>query len=155
RIAHVAGPVNTSVSVNRMNGYLDALDKYGLKRDSNLIYHCEAFEENALDAIKKILRQKLLPDGIFFINDLSAIAAIKHMKKKGINIPEDIRIAGFNDDPVSEMIEPSLTTVMQPGYEVGKLAMRMVVDEIKIPRSDYQTVTLRTQLIIRDSSKGR
>ena len=155
RIAHVAGPVNTSVSLNRMNGYLDALTKYGIKQDNNLIYRCEAFEENAIDAIKKILRQKPLPDGIFFINDLSAIAAIKHMKKKGLRIPEHIRIASFNDDPVSDMIEPSLTTVMQPGYEVGKLAMRMVVDEIKIPRNDYQTITLRTQLIIRESSKGR
>ena len=155
RIAHVAGPVNTSVSINRMNGYLDALSQHGLEQDSNLIYRCEAFEENALDAIKKILRQKPLPDGIFFINDLSAIAAIKYMKKKGIRIPEDIRIAGFNDDPVSDMIEPSLTTVMQPGYDVGKLAMRMVVDEISIPRNDYQTITLRTQLIIRESSKGR
>ncbi|RZM17807.1 MAG: LacI family transcriptional regulator, partial [Pedobacter sp.] len=110
--------------------------------------------ENAADAIKKILRQKPLPDGIFFINDLSAIVAIKHMKKKGISIPDDIRIAGFNDDPVSDMIEPSLTTVMQPGYEVGKLAMRMVLDEISVPHKDYQTVTLRTQLIIRESSKG-
>lgn len=155
RIAHVAGPVNTSVSVNRMNGYLDALSKYKLEQDSHLIYRCENFEENAIEAIKNILRQKPLPDGIFFINDLSAIAAIKYMKKKGIRIPGDIRIAGFNDDPVSDMIEPSLTTVMQPGYEVGKLAMRMVVDEIKIPRNDYQTITLRTQLIIRESSKGR
>jgi LacI family transcriptional regulator len=146
--------VNTSVSVNRMNGYLDALSKYGLQQDKNLIYRCEAFEENALAAIKNILRQKPLPDGIFFINDLSAIAAIKYMKKKGFRIPRDIRIAGFNDDPVSNMIEPSLTTVMQPSYEVGKLAMRMVLDEIKVPRNDYQTITLRTQLVIRESSKG-
>ena len=155
RIAHVAGPLNASVSTNRINGYLDALKKYGLEQNNKLIYRCEDFEENALDAIKKILAQKPWPDGIFFINDLSAITAIKYMKKKGIRIPEDIRVVGFNDDPVSDMIEPSLSTVMQPGYEVGKLAMRMVVDEIKIPHIDYQTITLRTQLIIRESSKGR
>jgi DNA-binding LacI/PurR family transcriptional regulator len=152
RIAHVAGPLNASVSLNRMNGYLDALTQYGLAHDQKLIYRCEAFEDNALDAIKKILKLKPLPDGIFFINDLSAIAAIRFMKKKGIRIPDDIRIAGFNDDPVSDMIEPSLTTVMQPGYEVGKLAMRMVLDEIREPHRDHQTVTLRTQLIVRESS---
>jgi DNA-binding LacI/PurR family transcriptional regulator len=155
RIAHVAGPVNTSVSVNRMKGYIDALSTYGLDYNEKLVYHCEGFEENALDAIKHILRQKPLPDGIFFINDLSAITAVKYMKKKGIDIPGDIKIAGFNDDPASDIIEPSLTTVMQPGYEVGKLAMRMVVDEIQVPRNDYQTITLRTQLLIRESSKGR
>lgn len=155
RIAHIAGPSNTSVSINRMNGYLDAMTQYKLELGDHLVYHCEAFEDNAIDAIKKILRLKPLPDGIFFINDLSAIAAMKYMKKKGIRIPGDIRVAGFNDDPVSDMIEPSLTTVMQPGYEVGKLAMRMIVDEIDTPRNDYQTITLRTQLIIRESSKGR
>jgi DNA-binding LacI/PurR family transcriptional regulator len=62
-------------------------------------------------------------------------------------------IAGFNDDPVSSMVEPSLTTVMQPGYEVGKLSMRMLVDEINSPASGFQNIQLRTQLIIRNSSK--
>lgn len=153
RIAHLGGPINASVSVNRMKGYLDALEEYNLPVDEQLIVRCNAFEEDALAGIKKIMRAKQPPDGIFFINDLSAIAAIRYLQKKGIRIPEMIKVAGFNDDPVSSMVEPSLTTVMQPGYEVGKLSMRMLLDEIKSPDSGYQNIQLRTQLIIRNSTK--
>ncbi len=153
RIAHVAGPLNTSVSANRMKGYLDAITHYKLPADNKLIYRCNAFEEDALEAIKKIMRLDPQPDGIFFINDLSAITAIKYLQKKKIDIPGTIKIAGFNDDPVSSMVEPSLTTVMQPGYEVGKLAMRMLVDEIHSPATSFQDIKLRTQLIVRNSSK--
>jgi DNA-binding LacI/PurR family transcriptional regulator len=152
-IAHVAGPVNASVSINRLKGYTDALVHYKLPVKKNYIYSCAGFEEDALDAIKKILSQKPMPDGIFFINDLSAITAMKYIKSKGIDIPGTIKVAGFNDDPVSAVVEPSLTTVRQPGYEVGKLAMRMLVDEINLPATDFQDIQLRTQLIVRNSSK--
>ncbi len=152
-IAHVAGPVNASVSANRMKGYIDALTRYKLPIKKNFIHRCNAFEEDSLNAIKKILRLKPVPDGIFFINDLSAIIAIKFLQKKGIKIPGAIKIVGFNDDPVSAVVEPSLTTVMQPGYEVGKLAMRTLVDEINSTNTNFQNIQLRTQLIIRNSSK--
>ncbi len=153
RISHIAGPMNASVSTNRMKGYVDALEKNKIPFDKSMVFRCEGFEEDALEAIKKITKLKPLPDGIFCINDLSAITAIKYLKKKGIQVPEEIRVVGFNNDPVSEMVEPSLTTVMQPGYEVGKLAMKMLVDEIDKPVKDFETVQLRTQLIIRGSSK--
>ena len=153
RIAHIAGPVNASVSINRMKGYTDALADHKIPLQQNLIYRCNNFEEDALDAIKKLVRSKPLPDGIFFINDLSAITAIRYLQKKGIDVPGSIKIAGFNDDPVSSIVEPSLTTVMQPGYEIGKLAMRMLVDEIASPATEFQNIQLRTQLIVRNSSK--
>lgn len=153
RIAHLAGPVNASVSINRMNGYLDALGHYGLPVEKELIYRCNSFEEDALEAVKELICLDPLPDGIFFINDLSAITAIKYLRKNGVSVPETIKVAGFNDDPVSSMVEPSLTTVMQPGYEVGKLAMGMLVEEINEPTSEFKNIQLRTQLIVRDSSK--
>ena len=153
RIAHFAGPVHTSVSTNRMKGYSDALTKHNLPINQKHIVRCNAFEEDALQGIKKIIQSDPLPDGIFFINDLSAITAMGFLRKKGINIPGQIKIAGFNGDPVSAMVDPSLTTVIQPGYEVGKLGMRMLIDEIDSPTTNYQEIQLRTQLIIRNSSK--
>lgn len=153
RIAHLAGPVHTSVSINRMKGYVDALAKYQLPINEKLIVRCNAFEEDALQGIKKIMRSNPHPDGIFFINDLSAIVAMGFLRRKGFNIPEQIKVIGFNGDPVSSMVDPSLTTVMQPGYEVGKLGMRMVIDEIDSPATQFQEIQLRTQLILRDSSK--
>jgi DNA-binding LacI/PurR family transcriptional regulator len=152
-IAHIAGPKDLSVSTNRMNGYLAALKKHKLPINNELIIRCNAFEDDVLKAIKKLLKVRPTPDGIFFINDLSAIIAIKYYQKIGIRIPEDIKVVGFNDDPSSIVIEPSLTTVMQPGYEVGKLSMGILIDEIQNKKTKFQTFKLRTKLIIRNSSK--
>lgn len=153
RIAHLAGPQDLSVSVNRMNGYLEALKAYKLEVDPQLIVRSSTFEDNALLALKKILSVEPRVDGLFCINDLSGVIALKYLKKKGIRVPEDVRVVGFNDDPVSEVVEPSLTTVMQPGYEVGKLSMGILLDEIQQGWSTQETVRLRTKLIVRNSSK--
>ncbi len=153
RIAHVAGPKDLSVSTNRKNGYLDALKKHQLPVDESIIIHCNNFEDDALKNIRKLAKMEPRPDGIFFINDLSAVTAIKYLRKSGIRIPEDIRLVGFNNDPVSEVVEPSLTTVMQPGYEVGKLALAILIDEIEAKKKTGDIVTLRTKLVERNSSR--
>lgn len=153
RIAHIAGPSGLSVSENRLNGYLDALKKHRLQVDKRLIFRSEAFEDDALPLIRKIARLKPLPDAIFAINDKTAVMALKYLQARQISVPGDIRVAGFNDDPISEVVEPSLTTVMQPGYEVGKLAMGILIDEISNNSHDSQTIRLKTRLMIRNSSR--
>ena len=153
RIAHLAGPKELSVSNNRKNGYLDALKKHKLPIDESIIIHCGAFEDDALKSIRKLIRAVPRPDGIFFINDLSAITAIKYLQKRNIHVPENIKLVGFNNDPVSEVVEPSLTTVMQPGYEVGKLAMGILIDQIRKDKNSVETIKLRTSLIRRNSSR--
>lgn len=153
RIAHIAGPQDLSVSVNRLKGYVDALKEAALPIDQQLIVEAKNFEEDALQAVKKIMKAAPQADAIFCINDLSAIIAMRYLKSKKIRVPEDVKVVGFNDDPISAFVEPSLTTVMQPGYEVGKLAMGILLDEIKEKKCAYKTYSLRTNLVIRNSSK--
>jgi DNA-binding LacI/PurR family transcriptional regulator len=155
KIAHLGGPVDLSVSYQRKQGYLDALQKHHIPVNPNLIAHSKSFEEDAIYALQKIMKSEQLPDAIFCINDLSAITAIRYLAKKGFKIPGDIKVVGFNNDPVSGIAEPSLTTVMQPGYEVGKLAMGVLIDEItgKRKTKEFQTYQLRTKLIVRQSTK--
>lgn len=153
RIVHIAGPVGLSISENRLNGYLDALKKHKLPQDERLIFRCKAFEEDALPLIRKIVKLRPLPDAIFAINDRTAVLALKYLRAHKIAVPGDIRVAGFNDDPISEVVEPSLTTVMQPGYEVGKLAMGILIDEIASKTTGNQTFRLKTRLMVRNSSK--
>lgn len=153
RIAHVAGPQNLSICVNRLNGYKDALIAHNIPVDKKMISQTKSFEENALNAIKKILEQENPPDGIFLVNDLSAVLAIKYLNRKGIMVPENVQIIGFNDDKVCEIVEPTLTSVMQPGYEVGKLAMGLLIDEIKTKKVKNKTYKLKTNLVIRGSTK--
>ncbi len=151
RIAHIGGPRDLSVSQKRKQGYLDALKDHRINAEQKLIVHCKSFEEDALNAIKKILDAQ--PDAIFCINDLTAIMAIQQARKKGYAVPGDIRIVGFNNDPVSAVVQPGLTTVMQPGYEVGKLAMGVLIDEIEKKTTRHKMFVLRTKLVNRQSSR--
>ncbi|HEV9038454.1 MAG TPA: LacI family DNA-binding transcriptional regulator [Puia sp.] len=154
RVAHFCGPTELSVSANRLNGYVEALKKHGIAVEKKLIIPCNSFEDDAQIATKKLMRLKTLPDGLFAVNDLSAIAAIQYLKKHGIHVPQDIKVVGFNDDPASRLIDPTLTTVMQPGYEVGKLAIGVLIDEIKNKKNKNRVFKLRTKLISRESSRN-
>lgn len=152
-IAHLAGPKDLSITYNRKQGYLDALRDNGIRVNQNIIVHCKSFEDDAPAAFKKILSATPAPDGIFFINDLSAIDGMRYIRRKGIAIPKNIRIVGFNNDPVSSMSEPTLTTVMQPSYEVGKLSIGILIDEMEGKLKKFVEHKLRTRLIVRQSSR--
>ncbi len=152
RIAHLSGPSHLSISIGRLNGYLAALEKHGVAVNQKLIIPCENFESDAPAAIRKLFSTKPYPDGIFSINDASAVTAIQFLKKKGIRVPEDVAVIGFNDDPICEIVEPSLSTVRLPCYEIGQRAVNMLVARINGQTIDPEIVTLKSKLIIRQSS---
>ena len=152
-IAHLAGPPNLSISIDRLNGYLAALKHQNIPVNENLIIPCEHFEDDALNGVKKLFSHKPYPDGIFCINDASAITVIKHLKKKGVRIPEEVAVIGFNNDPISEVVEPSLTTIMLPCYEIGNMAVEMLIKRINDRSIPADTIKLPSKLIKRDSSK--
>lgn len=153
RIAHIAGPQNLSVCANRLRGYKTALSDHGLKVKPALIAQTKTFEQNALKAIKAVMDQIPQPDGLFLVNDLSAVIALRYLKKNGLCVPKDIQVIGFNDDPVCTATEPTISTVMQPGYEVGKLAMGLLLEEVQNKSSKKETHQLRTKLVLRGSTK--
>lgn len=156
RISHLAGPPDLSISINRRNGYLAALKKHGIPAEDHMIVSCLRFEEDALEAVKQLFSGKLKPDGIFAINDASAIIAMNYLKKKGIRVPEDVAVVGFNNDPISEVAYPSVTSVMQPGYEIGCKTIEMVIKHISDNCFEPQTVTFKSELIKRKSTnRGR
>ncbi|MDX1940868.1 MAG: substrate-binding domain-containing protein, partial [Saprospiraceae bacterium] len=96
------------------------------------------------------------PDGIFSSNDTAAVSAIQCAKERGIKVPEQLAIIGFNNDPISEIIDPSLSTITHPAVDMGKIAAKQVLkhmDHENIVESE--TVVLKTKLIVRASSLRR
>ena len=154
RIAHLAGPTTLAISRKRLNGYLDALKKHNIAIDDDLVIPYDLTLSKVKIYIKHLLGLKNPPDAIFAINDPTAIETMKIIKENGLKIPEDIAIVGFSDDYASDLIEPSLTTVAQPVTEIGKTAIRMVIDQIKRDVADWKAPTkvLKTKLIIRKST---
>lgn len=153
-IVHITGNQTRNVYQQRLKGYLDALADHGLIfKEQNLLINNLGSEEGT-EAAKYLLSLPVMPDGVFVANDACAAACMIALKKQGVRIPEDIAFAGFNNDPVSEVIEPNLTTVNYKGYEMGEVAAKTLISHLNnnFDFSITNTLVLRHELIIRDSS---
>ncbi|GAA5040619.1 LacI family transcriptional regulator [Marivirga lumbricoides] len=158
RIAHFAGAQHRNVYKDRMKGYLDALREYNLPIDKELIvkFKTLSFEEG-YKAAKKVTSLDLVPDGLFSANDTAALGAIIYAKKHQIKIPEELAIIGFNDDPMASIVDPGLSTITHPAYQMGKISAQRVLnhtDEM-YDNSVSEVTILNTDLIVRESSKKK
>lgn len=153
RIAYLGGPSDMSISNHRLKGYLDAL-KHGKVSQEPLVVHCEDLEEGAAKEARKLLTSDNPPDAIFCFNDPVAIKVMQVIKEMQLKIPEQVAVVGFTDDPVSSLITPSLTTVIQPSYEMGKTAAHLLIKHIT-SKEDFkpEIKVLKTDLAIRESTK--
>lgn len=154
RIAHFSGPQKLLIGRERLEGYKKALKNAGLPIDESLIIHAENFEM-AREAVNKLMELPERVDGIFAVNDLTAIGAMITLQKRGIKIPDDIAVVGFSDGRFSGIVEPNLSSVDQHGYEMGTAAAKMLIKRIlsQDPFYPAETVILQTSLIVRGSSK--
>ncbi len=154
RIAHIAGAQQRSVYKDRQAGYLNALRKHGIPVDEDLIIYTKNLSaEEGMNATEKLMSLPNKPDGIFSANDTSAVSVIQFARKAGIRIPEDLAVIGFNNDPISTIIHPQLSTISHPAIEMGKIAARQVLkhkEDKDLVKSE--TIVLKTELIIRESS---
>lgn len=155
KIAHFSGPQELEIYKNRFNGYRAALEKHNIPLDENLIISSKLMETDGIESAKKILSLNIPVDGIFSANDTAAISALQYLKEQSIRIPEDIAIVGFSNEPISSVIEPSLTTIDQPGFEMGKIATNLLLTQIKDKQrlTGPETIVLKPILIKRNSSK--
>lgn len=153
RIAHFGTAQHLLIGQNRQNGYLHALYKNGIAIDDSLIFKCDDYDE-AWFLTEKLMKSDNKPDGIFAVNDMTAIGALQAVKNMGLKVPEDISIIGFTNDRISTMTEPPLTTVEQHGYEMGQIAVRMLLNRLEKEEEDYEPETrvIKTDLIIREST---
>ena len=155
KVAHIGGPLNLQIYTKREAGYRQAISDAGLQINEDLILHNSLTREDGLNAIKRILQTKERPDAIFCANDTTALSAIIHLKEKGIKIPENIAIVGFSNEPFSELVTPSISTIKQPGFEMGQKAAELLIKQIgsKVKPKNYQTIVMETELIVRNSSQ--
>lgn len=154
-IAHFSGPKKLKIYQNRLKGYRRALEKHNIFYRPELVFTSKLMEKDGIENAKKLLLLNLDVDGIFAANDVSAIGAMKYLKSVGVKIPEDIAIVGFSNEPISEVIFPSLSTIDQSGHNIGRMAADLLLKQIKNESSSIQpeTLVLKTLLIARDSSK--
>jgi DNA-binding LacI/PurR family transcriptional regulator len=153
-IAFVGGPQHLYICKERLKGYTDALMRYNLPISQELIVHCTHLLKDPVQAMEQLLKRKEKPDAIFAMNDPIAIIIMQVLKGKGISIPEAMSVIGFTNEPVSQFIEPSLTTVSQPSYEMGQVAAQLFLEQLENQNVfPFVTKVLPTELLIRNSTK--
>jgi len=154
RIAFVTGSLGSSVYEQRLKGYKAALHHHKLPVTESLIFATDLSEASGESIAHKLLAMKLRPDGIFVTNDFVAAVCMHELKSKGIRIPEDIAIIGFNNDTISRLVEPQLSTIHYPGVEMGEIAARHLIEHLNGSSNIRQTniIIMRSEMIIRGSS---
>ncbi|UCH10428.1 MAG: LacI family DNA-binding transcriptional regulator [Fidelibacterota bacterium] len=157
RIAHLAGPPHLHISRERLRGYIDALMKHDYPPDEALIVHGGLSEEDGAAGFRALWQLPQRPDAIFAVNDPVAVGAFQGIKATGLRIPDDIGLVGFSNNPITEIIDPPLTTVDQHGYTMGQVAAQLLLNEIKNGDESARPVTkvVKTELIIRGSSSKK
>lgn len=157
RIVHITAPPKQNVYIDRLKGYKQALAEHKIKfKDEDVIIGNLSMDAGNA-AAETILKMKPMPDGVFAANDNAAVGCMLALKQNGIKIPDDIAFVGFNNDPVSKVIEPNLTTINYSGNEVGEVAARHLINHLNgvSPIQNTNTIILRSEFIIRESSSKR
>lgn len=154
RIMHITGNLKRNVYADRYEGYRKALKDAGLTFNKDLLLSGELNEAAGIAAAEKILTMKKLPDAIFGANDTCTVSCMHTLKQNGLRIPEQIAIAGFNNDPISRIAEPNLTTINYPAYQMGEIAASTLINHLNGISSIDTTnvIVLRSELIVRASS---
>jgi LacI family transcriptional regulator len=157
KIAHIRGPVNPQNAIDRFLGYKKALEKNNILFDPKLVYTCNnvTFEEG-FDFAKQIAAQHPDVDGIFVITDLVAVGVLAYFNEAGIKVPEQVKIIGFSNWFMSQVITPKLSTVDQPSFEMGVHSFKLLLEEINTKKEllpfQPKTIELETAIIEREST---
>jgi LacI family transcriptional regulator len=153
KIAHLAGPKDITMTERRLKGYLDALGKHRIPVREEFIIHSGFSQECGEADTRSLLEEADAPDALFAVNDRKAIGAMIMLKNKKIQIGRDVGVVGFTNDPMSSIISPSLTTVAEPAFDIGRISCELLLKHITKKNFTPEEITLPNTLIIRDSTQ--
>jgi DNA-binding LacI/PurR family transcriptional regulator len=152
RIAHFSGPKELGICIKRRDGYIDAMKQHHLHIPDDFICYGGLHEQDGYSAMDALIKKNKLPDAIFAVNDPVAIGAFQRIKEAGYRIPDDIAIMGFSNNKITNLMEPPLTTVDQPSFEMGRRAAKILIQTIEKGMTKPCHLVLDTKLIIRGST---
>ena len=157
RIGHIGASAKLSISKERLAGYVAALSKNNIPLDQSLVRACEYSFESVENEIKSLLSLDNPIDALFSVSDRMTILCMSILQKLKIKVPEQLSFICFTNSNAANLFMPSLSTVFQPAYEMGKKAAELLLDQIETkPKNKdnikFETLILKTELIVRDSS---
>ena len=153
QIAHIVGPSKFSTAVARYQGFLDTMRTHEIEVDPELVRFGTAFvEDEGLRLFNELVENGNRFTAIFCANDLLAMGCYDGLRERGIRCPEDVSIIGYNDIPFLDKLNPPLTSIRIPQYEIGAEAGRLLLERIGDPTARARTTMLEPELIVRGST---
>ncbi len=153
RIAFIGGHPNMVVTLDRLQGYHQALDEAGLVYDEHLVAYGGFSQPGGGEAVRRFLKLKdERPTGIFCGNDLMAVGAIQALQEAGLQVPRDCSVVGSNDSPIAALASPRLTSSRAPYYELAREAARALIGQLGEAAAEPVKKLLPCELIVRDST---
>lgn len=145
RIAYISGPLECNIYIDRYNGFQKVMAQHDIPIYEDMVFAHELTADNARKSLHRLFAKEPFPDAIFAINDLTALTALEFAKEIGINVPKDLRIVGYSNDPRSAIVTPSITSIEQfPGL-IGKA---IVTELMKILKNGIQQVAIDSAPVI-------
>ena len=150
RIGGIFG-MGSTTGQERREGFMRALKDHNIKPNNDLIKYTNPREEDGFNTALKLLDMEKRPDAIFTSNSLLAAGVLLAIRERKLNIPADIALASFDDTTWAQLLEPALTVIEQPTYEIGRTAAELLIKRIQDPTRSNREVVLKTKLIVRQS----
>lgn len=159
-IASVSNPAGLSITKERLAGYKAALTDHNIEINESLIKYCQhggMIVAEVEEAVKELWKLKKKPDAIFASADKLTTGCLRILKAKGLSVPGDIGLIGFSNTDLTELLDPPLSIIKQPAFEMGEVAMNLLLQliESKRPVTDFETKVLSTELLIRESTREK
>ncbi len=172
KIAHFGGDMNLKVTLDRMNGYVQALQKYGIRVTPEMMFFPNLSEDDnwrknsaarslfyncGYEQMKALIQKNQIPEAIFFATDISAYGAVQALTEAGLRVPEDVSIIGFDDESAASSLYDAapVTTMRQPLREAGETGIRLLIQALENPGAPVESKMLYTQLIERGTTAPR
>ncbi|MQY39893.1 HTH-type transcriptional regulator DegA [Streptomyces sp. RB17] len=151
-VATITGPLDMDVARARLDGYREALRSAGITVDEGLISHGDFTEGGGRVAMRDLLQRRPDLDAVFAASDVTASGAVHELRTRGLRVPDDVAVVGFDDSIVARHIDPPLTSVRQPIEEMGHTMASLLLDEIDQRGKGHREVVLPTELVLRESA---
>ncbi len=152
RIAMVGGPIRVSTASERQAGYVRGLESAGLPFDPELIVTADFRAPLARELVRELMSRDVRPSAIFTVNNLATLGTLQALRELALRVPDDVSVCGFDDLLAGELLDPPLTAIDQPTYDLGQRAIDLLVRRITTPDASVESVVLDTTLLIRAST---
>jgi LacI family transcriptional regulator len=152
RIALIGGPTDTRPGVDRLLGYRRELSRLGVESRPGWVVEGDFYPDSGYRAMRELLAGPEPPSAVFAASDLMAAGALRALEERGIRVPEDVSVLGFDDIPLASLLRPALSTVHQDGEALGRAAGEALLQMVAEPDREAPTITVPVELVVRGSS---